>query len=144
MAVAFLYMSTNAALSQGELGKRLLLSRRDLGWNQDDLAEKSGISRGYISNIERGRITNVGVEVVFALAEALEVTPAYLLGLVDDPLANVQESALRESGPGHHLDPLDEELLEIVQQFDRDQKRTFLEFARTILRPNKPRIIGGE
>lgn len=70
------------------LSTRLLMSRRDLKWNQDDLARESGVSRGYISNIERGHISNVGIEVVFALANALGVSVKYLTGLSDDPFGD--------------------------------------------------------
>jgi transcriptional regulator with XRE-family HTH domain len=66
------------------LAQRVLLARRDLQWDQDELSRKSGISRGYISEIERLRKTNVGIEVVFALADALGVTVPYLLGLTDN------------------------------------------------------------
>lgn len=68
------------------LADRLLLSRRDLHWDQEELSRRSGVSRGYISEIERLRKTNIGVEVVFALAEALGITVPYLLGISDDPL----------------------------------------------------------
>lgn len=79
-----------------QLAWRLLRSRRDLEWHQEDLAEKSGISRTYISEIERGRITNVGIEAIFALAAALGVTPQYLLGLDDDPLGEGDAAVLKE------------------------------------------------
>lgn len=73
--------------------QRLLLARRDLQWDQDELARKSGVSRGYISEIERLKKTNIGVEVVFALADALGVTIPYLLGLSDDADRNGAQSA---------------------------------------------------
>jgi len=68
------------------LANRVLLSRRDLDWDQKQLADQSGVSRPYISQIERSRKTNISVDVLFALAEALGVTVPYLLGLTDDPL----------------------------------------------------------
>lgn len=68
------------------LAQRILLSRRDLQWDQEELSRRSGVSRGYISEIERLRKTNIGVEVVFALANALGVTVPYLLGISDDAL----------------------------------------------------------
>lgn len=79
-----------------DLAWRLLRSRRDLGWRQEDLADKSGVSRTYISEIERGKITNVGIEPVLSLASALGVTVPYLLGLTDDPLGEGNERVLRE------------------------------------------------
>src|SRR3990167_2006578 len=63
------------------LGTRLMLLRRESGLRQEDLADISGVSQSYIANIERGRVTNVGIEYVFALARALAVGVQYPLGL---------------------------------------------------------------
>ena len=71
-----------------DLAWRLLRSRRDLNWRQEDLADRSGVSRTYISEIERGKITNVGIEPIFALSAALGVTVPYLLGITDNPLGS--------------------------------------------------------
>lgn len=124
------------------LARRLLISRRDLNWNQDDLAEKSGVSRGYISNIERGHITNVGIEVIVALANALGVSPAYLIGLTEDPLSNVDE----EEGVDERstLDTLTREFLSIFQQLGDDKRKTLLDLARMLRAADEPRIIGDD
>lgn len=73
------------------LGFRVLLSRRDLGWDQETLACNAGISRGYISKLERGYTKNPGIEVIKALAKALGISTEYLMGSTDDPLAGVEE-----------------------------------------------------
>ena len=78
------------------LASRVLLSRRDLDWDQKQLSEQSGVSRPYISQIERARKTNISVDVLFALADALGVTVQYLMGLTDDPLGEGSERVLRE------------------------------------------------
>lgn len=78
------------------LSDRLHLLRRDMKWDQSELAERSGVSRGYISEIERGVKQNVGVEVVFALAEALGVSVAYLLGEIDSPSGESDAKVMRE------------------------------------------------
>lgn len=53
---------------------------------QKELADRIGISQSYITKIERGRAKNMSVELVFDLATALSVNPAWLLGLSQDPL----------------------------------------------------------
>ena len=78
------------------LANRVLLSRRDLGWDQKQLSEQSGVSRPYISQIERARKTNVSVDVLFSLADALGVSVQYLLGLEDAPLIEPSGAVLRE------------------------------------------------
>lgn len=78
------------------LANRVLLSRRDLGWDQKQLSEESGVSRPYISQIERARKTNVSVDVLFSLAGALGVSVQYLLGLSDAPIVEPVGAVLRE------------------------------------------------
>lgn len=70
---------------EGTLAARVLLSRRDLGINQDELAKRAGISRTYVSKIETGAVKDVMSDVVIGLAMALGVSVGYLLGLTDVP-----------------------------------------------------------
>lgn len=46
--------------------------RKDKKMSQQDLAEKSNVSRNTISNLERGLVTNVGYKTMKSIAEALE------------------------------------------------------------------------
>lgn len=65
--------------------------RRKHGWTQEDLAEKAGISRNQVQNIERNRNNtrgpdgkpgpaNPNLDTVFALAHALDCTVSDLIG----------------------------------------------------------------
>jgi transcriptional regulator with XRE-family HTH domain len=87
---------------------RLHQARRDLRWDQNQLAVRSGVSRGYISEIERGVKQNVGIEVVFLLADALGVTVPYLLGLTDDPLGEGAERVEREQSADYLVFEVDD------------------------------------
>lgn len=48
--------------------------RKDKGLTQEELAEKSGISRVTIANIERGAVTNLKISTMLNLANALNST----------------------------------------------------------------------
>ena len=62
----------------GQIGKRICEQRAHRKWNQSKLAQKAGISVGYLSDIERGRkVPSLGI--LFGLADALNVPPAALL-----------------------------------------------------------------
>lgn len=52
---------------------------RGVGMSQTAFAPRAFVSRGYLSDIERGQ-RNVSVEVLVKLARALNVTPDCLLG----------------------------------------------------------------
>ncbi len=57
---------------------RLKELRLELGISQEELAERSGLHRTYISLIERAQ-RNVALENIYKLAKALKVSPSILL-----------------------------------------------------------------
>ena len=61
------------------LGKNVRRLRAEKGWSQEDYADRAGIHRTYVSDIERGR-RNPTVTVVEKLAAALGVNAGDLLG----------------------------------------------------------------
>ena len=60
------------------VGSNVRAIRQNLGWTQEDLANKSGFSQQYISGLEQGR-RNPTVVSLFELAQALGVGPIDLL-----------------------------------------------------------------
>lgn len=100
------------------LGRNVLLSRRDLGMTQEDLAARVGVSRAYVTNIEQGRAKNVGIDVVFGLARELGVSPVYLLGLTQDPLDSGRGIVREDSGQYIVADSeSSDELRQVVDEF---------------------------
>jgi transcriptional regulator with XRE-family HTH domain len=61
-----------------EFGRRLRSARKAANLTQEDLAERVGLSRTSITNIERGR-QHVPLHMLFSLATAVGVEPAELL-----------------------------------------------------------------
>ncbi len=47
--------------------------RRDLGMSQEELAEKAGINRTYLSQIETQKQKVIGSNIMFSIAKALDV-----------------------------------------------------------------------
>jgi transcriptional regulator with XRE-family HTH domain len=119
------------------LAHRLLLSRRDVKWNQEELAIAAGISRPYISQIERGVVTNVGIDVISALAKALEVSPEYLAGWQEDPLNRIpdeDERVLREERPLYQVFSDEERaLIEDVRKLSEEHRRLLRKFVQLLI-----------
>lgn len=116
------------------MGTRLMLLRKESGLRQEDLAEISGVSQSYIANIERGRVTNVGIEYIMALAQALDVRPAYLLGLSDVVVEEEEVLELREARPAYQeIDPTMKELLEAIEKMTPGQRQQLAGIARLLL-----------
>ena len=60
------------------LAKNLRRLRTDKGWSQEDYADRAGIHRTYVSDIERGA-RNPTIMIVEKLAKPLDVSAAALL-----------------------------------------------------------------
>ena len=63
---------------RARLGQNVRRLREAKGWSQEDYADRAGIHRTYVSDIERGR-RNPTIAVVEKLAKPLEVEPGQLL-----------------------------------------------------------------
>lgn len=86
-------------------GDRLRQFRELRGFSQDDLALRTGISKKDIWRYETGK-SSPGSNSLTALAQVLEVSADYLLGLVDDPSALLTEQ---------DLSPMERKLLTAVR-----------------------------
>ena len=74
-----------------QLGITIGVLRRIRGMTQEQLAERSGISRSFISTIEAPKIVRpFSLEVLFNISDALEVSPGELLNtsLLPDRILN--------------------------------------------------------
>ena len=60
------------------LGSNLKRLRKEQGWSQEDFADRAGIHRTYVSDIERAA-RNPTITIVEKLAKPLRVTAASLL-----------------------------------------------------------------
>lgn len=70
-----------------ELYKRIKKRRTELGMSQEELARRAGYtSRSTIARIEHGEI-NLPQSKVIDIAQALRVTPSYLMGWEDEEVA---------------------------------------------------------
>lgn len=60
------------------VGERIKARRTDLGWTQDQLAEKAGISKGFLSDLENGK-RSVSADKLLDIARALGVSLDFLM-----------------------------------------------------------------
>lgn len=122
----------------GIRGDRVLLARRQVGIDQQELARKIGVSYPYISKIERGHVSNVTVEVVEKLAVALGISVEHLLGLTDVPLSD--DGAPIEAGPERIVFEIRDaemrsaiiELVSIVREMTPAERRYFVDMAQKL------------
>lgn len=68
------------------IGCRIKTLRTQLGLSIDELAERLGKNRTTIYRYENGDIENLPLCILDSLAEALDTTPAYLMGWTDNKI----------------------------------------------------------
>lgn len=83
-----------------ELGRQVLTKRKEKELSQEDLGNLAGISRNYVSLIERGEAHNISMKVINQLAVALGASPAELTGETSWVMI---PPTLREYGIQHNM-----------------------------------------
>src|SRR5688500_15849465 len=76
---------TDSAMSLAENIRRLRLQKQ---LTQPALAERAGVSKGYVYSLESGETTNPSLDVLMKIAHALDTTIAEL---IDEPRTVVRE-----------------------------------------------------
>lgn len=77
------------------VGERIKYRRKELGISADKLAERIGVSRATVFRWENGAIEKVPGDTLVPIAQALSVSPAYLMGL--ESLSNSRPAIVPES-----------------------------------------------
>ena len=84
------------------IGIRIMQKRKELGLNQEDLAERIGISKNHLSNIERG-INVPTTSCVLKLCDVLGGTPDYyLIGRIEQQTGDEIISLITKCPPDKH------------------------------------------
>lgn len=99
-----------------EQGSKLRDRRIALGLTQLEIAEKIGVSRGYISQIEKGRTAPPSAKVSYRYALALEWPRDRVQRILDKPTRETTDAIVRElPSPLHDyvVDFLEERLAEM-------------------------------
>ena len=67
-----------------EIGNRIKYARNLRGVTLDDIAKKVGVAKSTIQRYEAGKIATIKLPVVEAIAIALNVNPAWVVGKSDE------------------------------------------------------------
>lgn len=65
-----------------KLGLNIVYYRKQMNLTQEELAERIGVARNHIGNIENAR-TSVSLDVLFSLAEVFDIPPYKLFVFPD-------------------------------------------------------------
>ncbi|MGE0278157.1 MAG: helix-turn-helix domain-containing protein [Nitrospiraceae bacterium] len=145
-------------ITDDTLANRILVSRKDLGLTQHQLAERAKVSRSYIGNLEKGVVTNIGRYKALALANALGISIDYLLGKEEDPLHGLpdeeeeeendtgsQKTRITEANAAYTVaHPEIELLITIYKLLNSEKRQILLNMAKVLRDAETPHIVGGD
>lgn len=66
------------------VGERIRVLRQQKGLSQEELGEKVGVKKAAINKYEKGIVVNLKQSMIEKLADALGVSPIYLMGFEDE------------------------------------------------------------
>ncbi len=107
-----------------KVADRIKECREERGINADELGRIIGKDRSTIFRYEKDEIGNIPINVIQAIAIALDVNPAYLMGWSDD------KTPFRKNEPIVQMDDEHAELIERYDALDQSQKVQLMSFLR--------------
>lgn len=123
-------------LGQEKFGARLKRLREDRGLSIARLAQRSGITQGYLSQIEAGKRPTPGIGTLIALASAFRITLDELTGFDLEAIPEEPESA----GTAGRLDKLEQLTLRLAT----DMKKGFEEIRKRLPASAEPQSSAAE
>ena len=103
-------------------GDRLRAARKARGLTQTELGEKCGTIKQTIFKYEKSIVTNIPSDRVEQLAEALDVSPGYLMGWEE----------LAENPTPDKISAAKQALIAMIDDLPDDQVEKLLQIAKTV------------
>lgn len=98
------------------MAQRIRQKRLELGWTQEELAEKLGVQKSAVSKYEAGRVPNLKRETIAKMATLFNCSPAWLMGLRDDEHIDTAVTAAGDAAFFRKYQALPPEKKEIINQ----------------------------
>lgn len=103
--------------------KKVLRERRvELGLTMKQVAEKAGVSESTVSRWESGDIANMTRDKVVALANALQVSPAVVMGWDE-----------KAESPAEASDPQTEIFVKLLRRMSPEQKQALADYMINLI-----------
>lgn len=113
------------------IGNRIKQRRTELKMSADSLAKLIGKDRSTIYRYESGHIDKISAEMLEPLADALQTTPAYLIGLDRSEESVIASFASSEGMQLRHMEAWHKELGHI--EFTDQENEEIIQFAKYLL-----------
>ena len=126
------------------MGERIKMLRIQNNLTLEQVGQKVGVGKSTVRKWETGMIANMKRDKIYALAEALHTTPAYLMGWEENSNTNTGvNNGIIGNQNSHNVVGLDangeieKEILNICKKLDIKRKNALLTRAYELLDENK-------
>ena len=109
------------------LSSKLELRRRQLNMTLLEVANKVGVTESTVQRWESGSIKTLRHERIVKLAEALDVTPSYLMGWDDEQSVNISAEQ----------SPDEDRLLSLYRELNEEGREKLIDYADDMVRSGK-------
>ena len=130
-------------MSEG-MAQRIKELRKEKGLTLEQVADIVGVGKSTVRKWETGMIANMKRDKIYALAEALHTTPAYLMGWEENSNTNIAvNNGIIGNHNSHNVVGLDangeieKEILNICKKLDIKRKNALLTRAYELLDKNE-------
>lgn len=106
------------------IGQRIKARRKELHISADELGKKLGKDRSTIFRYEKGDIENLPLDILKPIADALGVTPAYLMGWEKDTNIKVNAYIIQHSDT--------EIAVELFDSLNKEGMKRALDYMETL------------
>ncbi len=113
------------------IGQRIKERRKEMKMSADELGKLLGKDRSTIYRYEKGDIENLPLDILEPIADALETTPAYLMGWekAEKKADTISDVVLRMKSDSEFL-----ELVETLNTLDGDKIRGVKQMLSALLK----------
>ena len=116
------------------INERIKKIRLDLGLSQKSFAERMGISRDVISNIEYGRVPEVKDYVIKSICREYKVNYFWLTDEKGDPYLSPPDILMDDVVEEYKLDETDRIIVEEYVKLDPDTRKAIKQLIKNIIK----------
>lgn len=109
------------------LSSKLELRRKQLNMTLLEVANKVGVTESTVQRWESGNIKTLRHERIVKLAEALDVTPSYLMGWDDEQVSSISAEFI----------PGEDRLLSLYRELNEEGREKLIDYADDMTRSGK-------
>lgn len=126
--------SKEALFMTNTIGNKIKMLRKRRNMTQEELGDRIGVTKATINKYETGVVVNLRRPTIEKLARALDTSPAYLMGWVDENNGNNISVNGSNNGDihinsGSELSKEEKELLRIYASLDVKKRMDLLSYA---------------